>query len=184
MDLQHLDIKLYVAEPAAPDLEPFIGVFHRWIQEQAQDDLLFDVADYRHLHGGPGVILVGQAADLALDGSDGRLGLRRRQKAGLAGDANSRLAACVGALWRAAERLEAEPALAGLRFARGTVALRVNDRLLAPNTPETRDQLAAAARRFFGVGDKDARIVADEDPRHTAAVTLHAAQPLRAATAV
>ncbi len=180
MELQHLDIKLYLAEPAGLDLEAFIGVFQRWIQVQADDDLLFDVADYRHLPGGPGVMLVGHGADLALDSSDGRLGLRRRQKVGLSGDAHALLTACMGALWRAAERLEAEPSLAGLRFDYTTVAVRVNDRMLAPNTAETRGKLTEALRGFFGeAAGKTMRFKEDQDPRHIAAVHVHAPQALR-----
>jgi hypothetical protein len=39
MELQHLNVKLFVLDPAAVDLEPFVGVFNRWIQAQ---DLRFE----------------------------------------------------------------------------------------------------------------------------------------------
>ena len=39
--------------------EPTIVVFHDWIRTRALDeDVLVDVADYGHVKGGPGVLLV------------------------------------------------------------------------------------------------------------------------------
>ena len=185
MELQHLDIKLFITAPDGLDLEPFIGVFHRWIQERSEGPLLFDVADYRHLPAGPGVILVGHAADLALDSQNGRLGLRRRQKTGLPGDNQVRLATCLRALWQAAAELEAEPELAGLCFDYHRVSVAVNDRQLAPNTPETRRALGDALRGVFGGAAGDTLAVEeDADPRHIARVTLRAPQPLPVAAGV
>ena len=41
------------------DLEPLIPIFHGWIQDQVSEELLLDVADYRHVPAGPGVMLIG-----------------------------------------------------------------------------------------------------------------------------
>ena len=57
MELQHLNVKLLVKEPEEAALEPLIPVFHSWIEEQVFEELLLDVADYRHVHAGPGVVL-------------------------------------------------------------------------------------------------------------------------------
>lgn len=72
--LQHINVKFFLKNEAI-DLEKAIRVFHNWIQEQKLDDLLIDVADYRHVPSGPGVILIGHNAHYALDNSDGRLGV-------------------------------------------------------------------------------------------------------------
>ena len=50
-------------------------MFHDWIQNQRLDELLIDVVDYRHVHDGPGVILIAHDAHYAFDTSEGRLGL-------------------------------------------------------------------------------------------------------------
>ncbi|HEY6724560.1 MAG TPA: hypothetical protein VI197_11030 [Polyangiaceae bacterium] len=36
-----------------------VAVFHRWIAERALEEVLIDVADYSHVPGGPGVVLIG-----------------------------------------------------------------------------------------------------------------------------
>ena len=57
MELQHVNVKLLVKNPQEVDLEPLIPVFHGWIQDQVCEELLLDVADYRHVYAGPGVVL-------------------------------------------------------------------------------------------------------------------------------
>lgn len=48
------------------DLEPAITVFHRCIQRGWLEGQLLDVADYRHVPAGPGVMLVGHDVDYSL----------------------------------------------------------------------------------------------------------------------
>lgn len=48
------------------DLEPAIRVFHRCIQRGWLEGQLLDVADYRHVPTGPGVMLVGHDVDYSL----------------------------------------------------------------------------------------------------------------------
>ena len=54
MDLQHVNVKIYVDGDLAVDPARFIEIFHGWIKEEAFDELLIDVADYRHVPDGPG----------------------------------------------------------------------------------------------------------------------------------
>lgn len=69
-------IKAKVFFSAPVDSEGILPIFNRWIREQRLDGhLLIDIADYRHVPGGPGVILVGYEADIAIDLGDGRPGL-------------------------------------------------------------------------------------------------------------
>lgn len=49
------------------DLEPAIKVFHRCLQRGWLEGALLDVADYRHVPSGPGVLLVGHDVDLGLE---------------------------------------------------------------------------------------------------------------------
>ena len=135
------DLKWFFDDASGIDLDAFIPIFHHWIQTQCLDELLIDVADYRHVHNGPGVILVAHDAHYAIDAGDGQLGLlysRRREthpSRASFDDARERLASVFQCALAACQRLEAEAAFQGrLRFRTDRLSLRVNDRLYAPNT--------------------------------------------------
>src|SRR5260370_40724312 len=85
IELQHINVKLLLKDSQDLDLDPVIPVFHSWIQGQVCDELLLDVADYRHVHGGPGVVLIGHEADYGIGDTDNRLGVRYNRKAALGG---------------------------------------------------------------------------------------------------
>ena len=91
MTLQHVNVKLLLENSAQVDLEPLIPIFHEWIQLQVFEELLLDVADYRHVPGGPGVMLIGHQADYSVDNSDHRLGVRYNRKAAFDGSNFDRL---------------------------------------------------------------------------------------------
>jgi len=166
MELQYLVVRLPVARPEALDLAPFIPVFHRWIREGWCPELLIDVADYRHVPFGPGVVLVGHEADYAMENGNSAPALRYTRKDVVAGGNGLRLRQVLGAAFAAAARLEAAPELAGaLRFNRRELELSVNDRLLVPNEPATyravlpelqdscRELLGKGAEFTYGQGD-------------------------------
>ena len=60
MELQKLNVKIFVEGPNAVPLTDFIEIFHGWIQ--ATDGVYHDVADYSHMQAGPGVVLVANGA--------------------------------------------------------------------------------------------------------------------------
>ena len=68
------DLKLFLHDAVRVDLEAFIPLFHRWIQDQRLEELLIDVADYRHVHHGPGVVLIAHDAHYAMDMAAGPAG--------------------------------------------------------------------------------------------------------------
>src|SRR3972149_5595680 len=108
MDLQHVNIKFLAEAPEAVDLSSFIGIFNGWIQEQFGGALLIDVADYRHVVDGPGVVLIGHAANYSLDNADRRLGLLYNRKAHIDGTVQDKLAQVVRVALLACRRLEEE----------------------------------------------------------------------------
>jgi len=76
MDGQKLQLKFFVAEPFGFQLEPFVPVFHDWIRRKLLGtETLIDVADYAHVHHGPGILLVGHQSDYYIDLGQGRPGL-------------------------------------------------------------------------------------------------------------
>ena len=142
MELQHVNVKLLLKNSGEIDLEPLIPVFHAWIQEQGWDELLLDVADYRHVYAGPGVILIGHEANYSVDNSGNRPGVRYNRKAALEGSNQDRLKQAAVAALKACQRLEADPHLdAKFRFNGQEIEISVNDRLLAPNKPATREAI-------------------------------------------
>src|ERR1700737_5251256 len=139
MEMQHLNVKLLVRNPEGVDLEPLIPVFHGWIQNQVGEGLLLDVADYRHVDAGPGVVLIGHEGNFSVDNTDNRLGVRYNRKAALDGSNQDRLKQAARAALTACQRLEAESRMGGnLRFNGQEMEMFVNDRLLPPNAEATR----------------------------------------------
>src|ERR1035437_1287853 len=115
--LQHVNVKLLVQNPENFDLEALIPVFHKWIEEQIPGELLLDIADYRHVPAGPGVVLIGHQGDYSVDNTGNRLGVRYNRKAPLDGSNEDRLKQAARAALAACRRLETESRLGGtLRF--------------------------------------------------------------------
>jgi rhodanese-related sulfurtransferase len=75
----------FEATSAVRDLEPAIEVFHRFIQQGLVEGLILDVADYRHVQQGPGVLLVGHDVDYGIN----RAGLTVTRKRSSADDAGT-----------------------------------------------------------------------------------------------
>jgi hypothetical protein len=144
--VQHINLKIFVADPAAVDLAEAVKVFHQWIRDSVCPEMLIDVADYRHVANGPGVLLIGHEANYSLDNRAGRLGLLYNRKTALNGTFQSRLAQAHQAALTAADRLERDLAL---KFDRGSLEVFINDRLLAPNNDETWQALQPELEKFF-----------------------------------
>jgi hypothetical protein len=151
INLQHVNVKLLASNSVEVDLEPLIAVFHNWIKGQVFEELLLDVADYRHVHAGPGVVLVGHQANYSVDNTDNRLGVRYNRKAPLEGSNQDRFRQATLAALAAFQRLEAEAGLNGqLRFNGQEIKVFVNDRLMAPNSDATLEAVKSELRVFLG----------------------------------
>lgn len=146
IELQHINVKLFVRDPEKVDLEAVVPVFHGWIQGQIFDELLLDVADYSHVPDGPGVVLIGHEADYAVDNTDGRLGVRYNRKAPWPGSNRERLVQATRSALKAFRRLEQD---FNLHFNNREIEVVVNDRLLAPNTDATRKAAEPEFREFL-----------------------------------
>lgn len=147
--MQHVNIKIFAVRSDI-DLVDAIPVFHRWIQDKVAPELLIDVADYKHVPDGPGIMLIGHEADYSLDESGGRLGLLYNRKASVKGDSHAALQQAFDSALAAARRLESESVFAGtLSFDDGDVEVVINDRLIAPNTDATWEALRPELECFF-----------------------------------
>ncbi len=180
LELQHINVKVLLKDTQGLDLDPVVAVFHSWIQDQVCDELLLDVADYRHVHGGPGVILIGHQADYSIDNTDDRLGVRYNRKDVVEGSNSERLRQSVLAALSACSRLQEDTRLDGkFHFNGQDIEITINDRLLAPNSEATRQTLNADFQAFssmlFAGGEYS--LSANPDPRRLLSVSLRASRP-------
>ena len=136
--MDHVGVKIFAHSGSRVDWASLIPVFHRWIQEGTMPEILpVDVADYSHVPMGPGVLLIGHHATVSVDNRENRLGVLYLRKTVLEGSFAEKLRHSYEGAVAAARQLEREPELRGLSFEDGSLEVFVNDRLLAPNTPET-----------------------------------------------
>ena len=151
MDSSKLALKFFVKDSTGIDLHAFGLVFHQWIQTHAlPDHLLIDVADYRHVPTGPGTVLVSHEANISTDAANDRLGLLYSRKQPLDGNLTARLRAVFHSTLLAASLLEKSTLLSGkLEFRTDNPVLRINDRLLAPNTAKTFEEVRPVVQRFL-----------------------------------
>lgn len=153
MDLQKINVKFFVEPPDRAPLADFIDLFHGWIQ--STDGIYHDVADYTHMQEGPGVLLVADDANVGIDESENRRGLLFSRKKPLTGSNQEKLVAVLRAALENCRRLEDETQSKGsIRFSGNEVTVAINDRLQAPNTDDTfnevRSDIEAAAQQLFG----------------------------------
>ena len=149
-----INAKLFVTKETAVSLPAIVPVFHRWIQTQAVPGLLIDVADYKHVEDGPGILIVGHEGDYALDQENGRSGLLyTRKREWPTADFKDRLRLVIGLAVQAAQLLAADETL-NLDFRTDEIQLAFPDRLNAPNTPDTlaalQDDIIAVLAEVYG----------------------------------
>mgnify|MGYP001157244609 FL=1 len=171
-----INIKYFVENPAAVDMARFTSLFHRWIQNHIVEGLLIDVADYKHVHKGPGIILIGHEGDYAMDVGGGRPGLLYTRKREMNGDLPYQLRTVFHLALTACHLLEAEPCLEGqITFLTGEAELTFLDRLRTPNEPATFDALHESVRGVVGelYGDLDIGLESiNEDPGQCFAIRI------------
>ena len=168
----------FFLDNSAVDQSLFVGVFQRWIQRKALDGLLIDVADYRHVFEGPGIILIGHESDYALENKDGRPGLLHTRKRGLEPDLQSQLRNSLRLALAACELLEADTTFnPPLKFRADEIEIRFADRLQLPNRAESFDliqaDLAAVLGELYGSNPVTFAPV-DQDPRYLFTVGVKA----------
>jgi len=164
------------------DLHPFIGLFHRFIQEQRVPGLLIDVADYSHVPDGPGVLLVGDEIDYGMDLADGRAGLfttrKRYADLSLGEVVRDTLQRSLVAL----AAIEADGAT-GVRFATNTVEVTFVDRLATPNTEEAflavRAEVEPVMEKLYGAA-REIRRIHHDDARRTLGLVASTAETISA----
>ena len=177
MNLQHIAFKIFVDGDLTVDWEQFINVFHGWVAAQSMPEMMIDVADYRHVPNGPGVVMVGREADYYMDNTGGKPGLRYVSKAKQDTDNATQVQQAFANAASACARLEAE--LSGLKFSRTDFEITVNDRAVAPNNDATQ---AALEKELPGILEKvlgsSAAIEIQKDARKLSGCQIKASSPV------
>jgi hypothetical protein len=141
VDVSQLSLKLFAEKSDAFDPARLIPIFHRYIREGfLKHRLPIDVADYRHVVSGPGVLIVGDACHFGVD-FEGGTGLLYSRKRDEVGPFRAKLAEAFADTITIASRLESESGL-GFKVNPGQLEIRVVSRLHVKNDKPT---FAAAA---------------------------------------
>lgn len=141
MNIDRFCVKFFARPGAEVDDALFIDIFHEWIRHKKLGGILLDVADYRHVPEGPGIMLITHEINFAMDYSEGRFGLLAQRKRGDGSSHPERILELVRATAAFGTLLEDDPRLEGsLRLEAGVFHYMANDRLAAPN-----DELSYAA---------------------------------------
>ena len=179
MELQKIESKFFAVEPEPVPLTAFIDVFHGWIQ--ASDGVYHDVADYSHMHQGPGIVLVAADFYVSVDETGGRRGFLFSQKARLGGSNQERLARVFQSAPEYCRRLQAEPALQRkIEFRFDEFEITLNDRLLAPNGDESYQALKSEIEPFVSrlFGGAPVSLQQESDARRRVRLRVQAMAPV------
>lgn len=183
MNPKRLSIKIFAANPDVVSAAAFMPVFQRWIQRKSVEGLLIDVADYKHVPNGPGMVLIGHEGDYSYNYADGRPGILYVLKIAPSADLAVNVAVALKRAVQAAQLIEGEKRLGGLKFGYNEVQIGLLDRLRTPNTPETWEavtaELAGPLAELFGAAPELSLL--DDNPRAAQTIQVRAAGPVEAA---
>ena len=141
MDLQQINIKVFVTEDSRIDYQNFIKVFNRWIEEADQDDYL-NYADYSFTHAGPGVLLISKGEKYSIDNAHNCHGFLYNRKHKMDGSNSEKIRKAFGETLKRCSSLEDAGELdSKVRFNCGEVLFFVNNRHIARNDQRTFDEI-------------------------------------------
>ncbi len=141
-----LSVKFFF-EDLSIDAESFIPVFHRWIRENVvPNELLLDVADYKHVLDGPAIFLIGHEADYVVDFTDAKPGLMYVRKRDAGTDLADALDTTMSQALHGVKLTEDDVELKGkLKLRTDAAAIVLLDRLNYPNAANGDGADSAAA---------------------------------------
>ncbi len=154
MNIQRIQWKVFIQDMAGKEPDDFFAAFSTWIPDSPE--VFIDVSDYKHVGDGTLLWLAGYHVSYSLDVSEGQAGILYTANRPLEGTEAEKIAASFEAVLTACRRLEADPRLSGLKFDTAAPRFYINDRAIAPNTPETlasvKPELEKALSGFYPVG--------------------------------
>src|SRR3989338_7339333 len=135
MSLDKICWRFYFEDGAAAEPDKLFRVFNTWIPDSPE--IFVDVADYQHVRDGIQTILVGHYVDYALDEMDRKLGFLYSHKRLMDGSNQDKLQNTFRDFLNHAQKLLDDSFFKGkLNFDTAELLFFINDRALAPNTPQ------------------------------------------------
>lgn len=171
MDLQRIELKVFLDAPAGVRFETVLTVFDRWRQQTDHPSDWVDLADYGHMKQGPVMLMAGKRDRVAVDTNLPGAGIVVQTQKGLSGSIEERFVEAFRRHLSMATRLTSEPEFpAGLMPRGGDWMVTINDRLQFPNNEATdqavRSGLVAALDRLFGDAGYDLERDANPERRY------------------
>ena len=175
IDLQQINVKVFVTEESSISYQNFIQVFNKWMEEADHDDYL-NYADYSFTHAGPGVLLISKPVNYSIDNARNRHGFLYNQKEKVEGNNHQKNSQAFIKTFQKCQKLEQEQDLGNkVRFKGGEILFMVNNRHLAPNTQGTFEavklELSPVLEKIYGNADFTLKR-ASEDSRERFAVLI------------
>ena len=162
MTPKRLGVKFYISNPDAVELDAIIPIFQRWIQQQTVENMLIDVADYKHVPEGPGILLIAHEGDYSVDMAHGKPSLLYTYKIVAEDNVAAAVATAARRALTAINALLAEETIT-LEFDLKSAEISFIDRL---NYPNTEDTLSKVQESLSGlIYDNDAVEVVAYDKR-------------------
>lgn len=176
MNLQRINLKLFLDAPEKVPVDALLPIFGQWRENKDHPSQWVDMADYAHIDRGPGVMMIGRQGNLALDLGDPGPGILYANKKGLEGAAEDRILDTFRRTLALASTLIQEPLYPPQLTARpGSWQLVFNDRMETPNSDATdaalRPAIDNALDRIFGAGNYTA--VQEKDPLRRYGFMVH-----------
>ena len=169
-NLQRIQIKVGTEVSPAFNLDPFMAIFARWRKDKLHPAEWVDLADYAHMLRGPGIVLVGQRCNFAMDLSGPGPGILYAAKKGLSGSYTERVLSAFKWCFDLANLLAAENEFPkDLRLRTDLIELRFNDRLETPNNAATDSELQPIVRQVLDTlfGAENYELIPQADPAQT-----------------
>ncbi len=183
MDLQQINIKVFVTEDSTVNYTNFIKVFNRWMEEADSDDYL-NYADYSHVDAGPGVLLILKQANYSIDNAYHEPGFLYNRKHEVDGENAEKIQQAFTEVLSKCELLEASDELENaIHFNGANILFMINNRHIAPNTEETASaiqaDLAPVLEQMYGNDDfKVERTSEDARERFAVRITANSDKPI------
>ena len=136
------------------DLELFIPIFHEWIQQnKISDHIMIDVADYKHISDGPGIMLIAHEGNFSIDLENGKAGLLYTRKQALSQDIVNNIKTITSIADRACKLLENSDVLKGKISFNNQYKIISNDRYYFPIGKEFENKFEKYSRQAFENAD-------------------------------
>ena len=173
MQVQQVAVKLLARGPV--EQEPLIAVFHRWIRQALiPDHLLIDVADYRHVPEGPGVMLIAHQAHLALDEGCPGVGLSYGRRRDAFGEAESKVRDALSWAAFCATLLEREGGYSGI-LSPNDVVISIRSRAVTTDAVAASKELKEVVNALAGpLWAGEVTVTPGQDPRRLTQVRVRA----------